>query len=87
MSVSCKSEHSDKLPADFDELPESQASRWRHKCAGCAYELGRRHGEEAEEQLRQRVHELTARIKDLEQIRVSEPARTKRGRVNTVGNS
>ncbi len=41
-------------------------SRWRHVSAGCAYDLGRRHAEEAEERLRDRVRELTARVKQLE---------------------
>jgi hypothetical protein len=61
----CVSDHSGELPSDFDGLPESQAARWRHRCAGCAYALGRRHREEAEERLRNRVRELTAVMKDL----------------------
>ena len=62
----CASDHSDTLPAEFNQLPESQAARWRHVCAGCAYELGRRHSAEAEERLRQRVRELSAKVKELE---------------------
>lgn len=66
MPRTCYSDHSDVLPAEFNILPESQAARWRHICAGCAYELGRRHGTEAEERLRERVRELTTRVKELE---------------------
>jgi hypothetical protein len=35
----CKSLHID-VPRSIEELPDSQAKRWRHKCAGCAYEAG-----------------------------------------------
>jgi hypothetical protein len=66
MPCICTSDHSDVLPAEFNQLPESQAARWRHVCAGCAYELGRRHAAEAEERLRQRVRDLTAKVKELE---------------------
>jgi hypothetical protein len=62
----CTNNHSDVLPAEFNQLPESQAARWRHICAGCAYELGRRHAAETEERLRQRVRELMAKVKELE---------------------
>jgi hypothetical protein len=62
----CSKDHGSDLPADFDRLPDSQAARWRHRCAGCAYALGRRHREEAEERLRARVRELTARVATLE---------------------
>ena len=50
----CSEDHVGNLPAEFERLPESQASRWRHICAGCAYDLGRRHAEEAEGRLRER---------------------------------
>jgi hypothetical protein len=59
MSV-CSGNHSGDLPADFNNIPASQAARWRHKCAGCAYELGRRHAGVAEERLRERVRQLTS---------------------------
>jgi hypothetical protein len=62
----CTSDHSDVLPAEFNDLPESQAARWRHVCAGCAYELGRSHAAEAEERLRQRVRDLMTKVKELE---------------------
>ncbi len=60
------SDHPDMLPAEFDQLPESQAARWRHICAGCAYELGRRLAADVEEWLRQRVRDLTAKVKELQ---------------------
>lgn len=66
MPVTCSSDHSDTLPAEFNKLPESQAARWRHICAGCGYDLGRRHASETEERLRQRVRDLSARVKELE---------------------
>lgn len=62
--MSCYVEH--ELPADFSKLPESQAGKGRHVCAGCAYELGRKHAAEAEARLRERVRVLTARVKEFE---------------------
>jgi hypothetical protein len=62
--MSCYAQHD--LPAEFSKLPESQAGKGRHICAGCAYELGRRHGSDAEERLRERVRVLSARVKELE---------------------
>lgn len=68
----CDKDHSGDLPAEFKRLPESQAARWRHRCAGCAYDLGRRHGEEAENRLRARVRELTAIVKEVDRKRNTE---------------
>lgn len=68
----CVKDHSGDLPADFNRLPESQAARWRHRCAGCAYDLGRRHCEEAENRLRTRVRELTAMMKNVDNNRSGE---------------
>lgn len=62
--MACNVQH--ELPAEFARLPESQAGKGRHKCAGCAYDLGRQHASEAEERLRERVRALTARVKELE---------------------
>ncbi len=62
--MACYVQH--ELPADFARLPESQAGKGRHICAGCAYDLGRRHAAETEERLRERVRALTARVKELE---------------------
>ena len=53
------------LPADFSTLPESQAGKGRHICAGCAYDLGRRHAAEVEERLRERVRSLVAEVTGL----------------------
>ncbi len=40
----CKNEHRyDNL---FKDLPESQGSDGRHKCAGCAYDFGQQHKKE-----------------------------------------
>jgi uncharacterized protein with PIN domain len=61
----CSTHHGADLPVDFDRLPQSQAARWRHRCAACAYALGRRHREEVEERLRARVRELTAKVQAL----------------------
>lgn len=65
----CTKDHGAGLPSDFNDLPASQAARWRHRCAGCAYALGRRHREEAEERLRARVRELTAKLAIVENRR------------------
>lgn len=62
--MSCYVQH--ELPAVFAKLPESQAGKGRHVCAGCAYDLGRMHAAETEARLRDRVRLLTARIKELE---------------------
>jgi hypothetical protein len=64
MSI-CNDDHSGDLPADFNKIPASQAARWRHKCAGCAYELGRKHAQDAEERLRERVRHLTSEVQKL----------------------
>jgi hypothetical protein len=62
----CREDHEGQLPGDFRKLPASQRGAWRHVCAGCAYLLGKRHGAEAEERLRERVRALTAQVKALE---------------------
>ena len=57
----CTKDHSaGTLPGTFALLPESQAARWRHICAACAYELGRADAAKTEENLRERVRKLTA---------------------------
>lgn len=66
MAATCSEDHEGQLPADFLRLPPSQRSAWRHVCAGCAYMLGRKHGAEAEDRLRERVRSLTARVNELE---------------------
>jgi hypothetical protein len=58
-SMACKKDHSGSIPRKpIEALEESQAGFWRHRCAGCAYELGRKDAGEAEERLRNRVREL-----------------------------
>lgn len=64
--TTCTKDNVGDLPAEFERLPESQVSRWRHICAGCAYDLGRQHAAHAEERLRERVRELTQRLRELE---------------------
>lgn len=56
--MACNRDHSGSLPASFNQLPESQGGVGRHKCAACAYELGRAEGAAAEERLRERVRTL-----------------------------
>lgn len=65
--MACSADHSDKLPRKAIEgLQDSQAGFWRHKCAGCAYELGRRDAAVAEERLRERVRILSEEVERLE---------------------
>lgn len=61
----CSKSHDD-VPGAFTRLPESQAKRWRHICAACAYDLGRADAVRVEANLRERVRVLTA---DLETAR------------------
>ena len=61
----CGNDHSTELPASFATLPESQAGRWRHTCAGCAYRFGRNEAAAAKERLRERVRKLEAELKQL----------------------
>ncbi len=44
MFTICQNEHRDFEM--FDDLLEHQGGTRRHKCAGCAYELGRQHAYE-----------------------------------------
>lgn len=65
--MACTKDHTGDLPkAQIFALQDSQSSFWRHKCAGCAYEMGRADAGAAEERLRVRVRELQARIDELE---------------------
>lgn len=64
--MSCQRDHADKLPKTaISALQDSQAGFWRHKCAGCAYEMGRKDAGDTEERLRKRVQELTAQVDSL----------------------
>lgn len=60
--MSCSKDHTGEIPASIGKLHDSQAGFWRHKCAGCAYLLGRKEGEQAEERLRKRIRELETRL-------------------------
>lgn len=57
----CSEPHVD-IPASFNSLPSSQAAKWRHVCAACAYELGRKHADVAEQRLRDRVRALSDEV-------------------------
>jgi hypothetical protein len=64
--ATCESDHSGTLPGDFQKVvKESQAKRWRHVCAGCAYELGLANGAKMEARLRGRVRELMDEVDKL----------------------
>jgi hypothetical protein len=63
--MACKVEHSGEVPRAIEKLQDSQAGFWRHRCAGCAYLLGRKHAEEAEERLRVRIRQLQEAIEKL----------------------
>jgi hypothetical protein len=65
MPNTCATDHSGKMPATFNALPESQGGVGRHKCAACAYELGRNEATATEERLRERVRKLEAELRDL----------------------
>jgi len=61
-NTTCSVDHSGDLPASFNHLPESQGGAGRHKCAACAYELGRSEAAAAEERLREQVRKLRAQL-------------------------
>jgi hypothetical protein len=63
--TTCSKSHEGDLPPSFKNLPESQGGVWRHKCAACAYDLGRAEGQAAEDRLRERVRKLDAELKAL----------------------
>ena len=44
LSVVCDHEHVD-VPKTVSHLPTNQKARFRHVCAGCAYEAGYRAGQ------------------------------------------
>ena len=43
--MTCSKNHTN-VTEKFEVLEDSQASAWRHKCAGCAYDLGFQDGQE-----------------------------------------
>jgi hypothetical protein len=69
--MACTVDHSGQLPRPrIEALDDSQRDFWRHKCAGCAYEMGRADATKAEASLRERVRELKAEVDRLtEEIR------------------
>lgn len=61
--MACGRDHTGSIPEKgIKALEDSQAGFWRHKCAGCAYELGKRDAGEAAERLRARVRDLTDEV-------------------------
>lgn len=46
VAVVCDKSHR-KVPMEVADLPQNQKTPFRHRCAGCAYELGYKHGYEA----------------------------------------
>lgn len=64
--MNCSKDHSGSLPrARIEVLATSQRDFWRHKCAACAYEVGRADGARAEAALRQRVRTLESQLEAL----------------------
>ncbi len=64
--MACSIDHSGNLPkSKISALQDSQSNFWRHKCAGCAYEMGRRDASEAEDRLRARVRQLQEEVDEL----------------------
>ena len=63
----CERDHSGETTLEITELDSSQAGEGRHKCAGCAYELGRVHG------MAHILEELAARLgpEAVEEIQVA----------------
>lgn len=64
--MACKIDHAGEVPQAIAVMQESQAGFWRHRCAGCAYLLGRQHSQAAEERLREQVRRLKERVAELE---------------------
>jgi hypothetical protein len=61
----CDNPHDTVPKKDIARLPTSQAAEGRHRCALCAYELGRHQAGEAEQRLRERVRALVAEVDGL----------------------
>lgn len=61
--MSCIKDHSGSIPRKVEKLEDSQRDFWRHKCAGCAYEMGRADAAAAEERLRERVRALEEELR------------------------
>jgi hypothetical protein len=56
----CPGHVTGEIPRAVGDLPSSQGGEWRHICSACAYLLGRRHAEETEHRLRDRIRLLEA---------------------------
>jgi hypothetical protein len=63
--MACRIDHSGDVPRAVEKLEDSQAGYWRHRCAGCAYLLGRKHADETEERLRNLIRDMQAKIDEL----------------------
>lgn len=63
----CPGHETGEIPRTVGDLPSSQGGEWRHICAACAYLLGRKHAEETETRLRDRIRELQARLEEQKQ--------------------
>ncbi len=64
--MACTKDHDGEVPRTIEKLEDSQRGFWRHKCAGCAYVLGRNDAARTEENLREQVRKLRERVAELE---------------------
>lgn len=62
----CTRDHDVDLPRAVGALDDSDHGFWNHKCAGCAYQMGRADAALSEERLRTQVRELEAKVVELE---------------------
>lgn len=63
--ATCEKDHTDVPKKEIEKLATSQADVGRHRCALCAYELGRQEATGAEGRLRERVRGLIAEVGEL----------------------
>ena len=73
----CTRNHDADLPRAVAALDDSDHGFWNHKCAGCAYEMGRADAALSEERLRSQVRELEAKVEELE-TQLAGPSLTRR---------
>jgi len=67
MDITCTIDHSGEVPTKaIAKLPKSQGKEGRHRCAACAYLMGRKDAAKAESNLRDRLEDAKARIRQLE---------------------
>jgi len=62
--MTCSRDHTGEVPLAIGKLQDSQAGFWRHKCAGCAYLMGRHDAQKAEARLRDRVRDLESKLQE-----------------------